>query len=90
MNTASEMSNLVGMYAISLSEDGYVKHKLYIMGKANNNYFICQFLSAIDGEPNVAKLMTVEDLLEYYILPTIEIANMCLADYYKHDKWRWT
>ena len=85
--TASEMSNLIGMYAFRV-EEGFVKRRYFIAGKANNEYFIVQAISAMTGEPNVAKLWTIKELLELYIIPTREIADEVMADCIKNG-WRY-
>jgi len=85
--TASEMSNLVGMYAFRV-EDGVIKRRYFIAGKANNEYFIVQAVNAMTGEPNVAKLWTIKELSELYIIPTREIADEIMEDYRKNG-WRY-
>ena len=83
IGTSSEMSNLVGMYAF-LIEEGKIKAKIFITGKADNTYFICQVISPLTGEPNIAKLMTLDQLKNWVIIPNLELANEILADYYKN------
>lgn len=83
LNTSSEMSNLIGMYAF-LFIDGKIKSKILIIGKANNTYYICQFISAISSDLNIAKLFTIEELKNWIIIPNQKIANEVLEDYYKN------
>ncbi len=87
IGTASEMSNLVGMYAFML-EDNKIKARIYITGKADNRYFICQVISPLSGDLNIAKLMTLDQLKDWIIIPNQELANEILADYFKNG-WRY-
>ncbi len=87
IGTASEMSNLVGMYAFLIEEDK-IKSRIFITGKADNAYFICQVISPLTGEPNIAKLLKLEQLKDWIIIPKQDLANEILADYYKNG-WRY-
>ena len=87
IKTASEMSNLVGMYAF-LIEDDKIKARIFIIGKADNTYFICQVISPLTGELNIAKLMTLEQLKNWIIIPKQDLANEILDDYFKNG-WRY-
>jgi len=84
--TASEMSNLVGMWAFLVKND-QIKVIVFVTGKADNKYFICQVVSPLTGEPNVAKLMTLDELREWVIIPTQSVADYILDNYYKDHKW---
>ena len=87
IGTASEMSNLVGMYAFLIEEDK-IKARIFITGKADNTYFICQVISPLTGEPNIAKLMTLEQLKNWVIITKRDLANEVLDDYFKNG-WRY-
>jgi hypothetical protein len=87
-STASEMSNLVGMYAFLIKEEK-IRARVFIRGKANNTYFICQVISAMTGEPNIAKLMTAQELVEWVIIPTQDLANSIYNDYCDSGRWRY-
>ena len=87
IGTASEMSNLVGMYAFLIEEDK-IKARIFITGKADNTYFICQVISPLTGEPNIAKLMTLEQLKNWIIITKRDLANEVLDDYFKNG-WRY-
>ena len=91
--TTSEMSNLVGMYAYFIDKNDKKKATIFIKGKADNKYFICQFVSVL-GDPNIAKLMTLDELKDWVIIPNVEIANETIEEYvkngwgrYKIDPW---
>ena len=85
--TASEMSNLVGMWAFLIGDDKKIKFQAFINGKASNEYFIVQAIGAMDGVPNIAKLMTLKELSDWVIIPADTIDDV-LTDYYKHGSWR--
>jgi hypothetical protein len=89
IGTASEMSNLVGMYAVLLDSEDVIIAKIFITGKADNRYFICQVISPFDGTGNVCKLMTLEQLKDWYIIPTKEVFAEILNDYLKNG-WRYS
>jgi len=86
--SASEMSNLVGMYAFMVFNDK-ITMRVYIKGKASNEYFIVQRISPLTGEPNIATLMTLQQLAEFKIAPNKNIANEILEDYSRHHIWRY-
>jgi len=87
------MSNLVGCWAISVKENS-IKAILYISGKCGssidgNDYYIVQAISPLDGSANVAKILQTNDLLDLIILPTKEIAELVIADYWEKDSLRY-
>jgi hypothetical protein len=87
--TASEMSNLVGMYGFLVVEKKIVE-RVFIKGKASNEYFISQQISPLTGEPNVAHLATLKELSRYNFAPTQDLANEMLEDYYNSSNtWRY-
>jgi hypothetical protein len=88
IGTQSEMSNLVGMYAFLL-KDEKIEARIHILGKANNENFICQIISPFNGHGNICKLMSVEALKEWTIIPTFELANEIYNDYLKNG-WRYS
>lgn len=87
--TASTMSNLVGMYAAVWIEDS-LKYQVYICGKANENLYIVQAINALTGEPNVAKLVSIDQMKDWDFLPTMDIATMYFSDYEKKKERRYT
>jgi len=87
IGTASEMSNLVGMYAFLIEED-IIKATIFITGKADNTYFICQVISPATGEPTIARLMTLGQLKDWVIIPKLDLLIEILTDYYKNG-WRY-
>ena len=86
--TASEMSNLVGMIGFLVIENK-IQARILINGKADNKYFICQVVSPLDGQPNVAKLMTLDELKDWVIIPGLDLANDIYSDDLKIG-WRYS
>lgn len=82
-----KIPNLIGMYAL-LVKDNEISITIKIIGKADDNYFICQYSSAIDGSLNIARLMSIEELKTWIIVPTADIVNELYTDYYKNG-WRY-
>ena len=87
IGTASEMSNLVGMYAVNVVNEK-IHHMVKVIGKADNQYFICQFISPLTGEPNVSKLITLDQLKDWYVIHTYELFSQITKDSYKYG-WRY-
>jgi len=87
--SASEMSNLVGMFAFKIDKDYKLTGQFYIAGKASNEYFIVQSISPLDGCPSVAKLVTLEQLKKCIIIPNKKLANRLLEDYFKDQVWKY-
>lgn len=82
-----ENTNLVGMYAF-LIKDKTLLSRVYVLGKADDTHYICQFISPLTGEYNIANILSVEELKYWQIIPTLELANEVLQDYYKNG-WRY-
>ena len=74
IKTASEMSNLVGMYAFLVVKKK-IEARIYIAGKADNKYFICQFISPLTGAANTSTLMTLEELKDWHIMLDKKLAD---------------
>ena len=55
---------------------------------ADNNYFICQVISPLTGQLNIAKLMTIDQLKDWIIIPTKDLVNEISNDYYNNG-WRY-
>lgn len=87
IGTASEMSNLVGMYAYFMKNDK-IAAKIQIIGKADNKYFICQIISPFNGVGNVAKLMTLDELKEWLIIPNENVESFVYNDYCETKEFR--
>ncbi len=88
--TQSTMSNLVGMWAAIWKGDE-LQNKVYIYGKADEKHYIVQVLSALTGFPNIAKLVTVEQMKDqnWDFFPTKEIAEEVLREYYEKNVRRY-
>jgi len=85
--TASEMSNLVNCYALLIRDQKLIA-QAFVLGKASNEYFILQFVSPLDGNPNICKLKKLDELTEWVFIPNKDLAEQMLDDYYKHKIWR--
>jgi hypothetical protein len=86
--SASEMSNLVGMFALLVDvKSKSILKKCYIKGKASNKFFLIQAIGMF-GTPNVCKLITVDSLTndelgQWYYVPDNCIDDI-LDDYYSN------
>lgn len=69
-----KMSNLVGMWAF-IWQDNKIKNRVFVFGKANDDYYIIQAISALTGEPNVCKLIQLKDMINWTFYHTKEIAD---------------
>lgn len=76
------MSNLVGMWALILDDKEKIKTTVYILGKADDEIYIVQAVGAIDGVPNIAKLTHVSKMMDWIFLPSKEIADEVMKDYW--------
>jgi hypothetical protein len=86
---AAKMSNLVGMYAFLVKEDK-IEAVVFVAGKEGDNHFICQLVDPLTFEPNVAKLMTIDQLKDWVILPNAVDAQNALYDYRENGWWRYS
>ena len=88
IGTSSEMSNLVGMFAVFVKNEK-IDTWIFISGKADNAFFICQVISPLTGVPNVAKLLTLVELRDWTIIPTKELADEIIEDYARNGRFRY-
>jgi hypothetical protein len=88
-NKDQQPPELVGMYAF-LIEEGEIKAKAFITGRASEEYYIVQAISPLDGAPNVARLMTCRQLAHWYIIPTRELVDEIVEDTSKHGRFRYS
>ncbi|MBC3788659.1 hypothetical protein [Spirosoma utsteinense] len=82
-------TSLVDMWA-NIWQGDTLFRQVFIMGKADDNYYIVQFLNVLTGEPNVARVMHISQMLDWQFLPTKEIAEEVMADYRKHKTNRFS
>lgn len=88
--TQSEMSNLVGMWAILLEkQDKELKAIIFINGKADRKHFICQIVSPLTGEPNVSVLMTINQLKRWVIIPNKELIDSIVSDFFNNKNYKY-
>ena len=78
------------MWALVWDNEDKLKAKVFIQGKADEKYFIVQAINSLTGEPNVAKLMTIEQMIDWTFLPSLEIAHMVMDDYFDRQVNRFT
>ena len=87
--TASEMSNLVGMYGVLIVENK-IGERILVIGKADSEHFIIQYISMLDGSFNVAELVTIKELRRWIFIPNLELFNEMLTDYFDNQNtWRY-
>lgn len=79
-----KMSNLVGMWALIIDENEKLKSTVFIYGKAEDEIYIVQAVGALDGVPNIAKLIHVSKMMDWIFLPSREIADDVINDYRKN------
>ena len=84
----AEMSNLVGKYAFLVIKDK-IKAVVFVAGMEGDSHFICQLVDPLTFAPNVAKLMTIDQLKDWVILPNAVDAQNAL-DYYYENGWRYS
>lgn len=85
-----KMSNLVGMWAHIWQNDEVLFRRVFIQGKADDNYYIVQFLNVLTGEPNVARIVNISQMVDWQILPSKEVADEVYNDYVKHKTNRYS
>lgn len=83
-----KMSNLVGMWALILDEKEKLKTMVYIQGKADDEIYIVQVVSPLDGSTNIAKLINISKMMEWIFLPSREIADDVINDYRNNNSFR--
>jgi len=59
------MSNLVGLWSVIRNKDGKIKNAVFIYGKADDEHFLVQAISALSGEPNVIRIVHLRDMMEW-------------------------
>ena len=83
------MSNLVGMYAVKWHKNSENKDECsftaYIYGKADDEYFIVQAISALCGSPNACCLKTIEDMKDWTFYPDADTYNFCMEPYWNDE-----
>ena len=82
------MSNLVEKYAFLIIEDK-IEAIVFVAGMEGDRHFICQLVDPLTLEPNVSKLMTIDQLKDWVILPNAFDAQNALDDYHENG-WRYS
>ena len=83
----NQNSDLVGMYAFYVVNKKIVA-KIYIHTKLNEKLYVCQAIDGL-GNPNVARLLSLQELSNWYIILTKELAEEMLEDY-RRNGWRYS
>lgn len=72
--------NIIGMWAFIWDEDTLVR-RLFIYGKADENYYIVQAINALTGEPNVCKIFHIDEMKEWVFYPNRELVDEVFNEY---------
>lgn len=75
INANGTMSNLVGLWARIPDENGETKNVVFIYGKADDEFFLVQAISAISGEPNVIRLVRLKEMLDWVFYSCHELLD---------------
>lgn len=73
INANGTMSNLVGLWAVIRNEEGNIKNTVFIYGKADDDHFLVQAVSALSGEPNVIRIVHLRDMIEWVFYADLEL-----------------
>lgn len=65
INANGTMSNLVGLWALIRNEEGKIKYRVFIYGKADHEHFLVQGVCALTGQPNVIRIVRLDDMLKW-------------------------
>jgi hypothetical protein len=80
-----EMSNLVGKWANT--NDG--KMTVFIYGKADATRFMVQGISALSGEPNVIRLFTLDQMMDWNFYANPDIAVDEIIHFHETGRYRY-
>lgn len=89
MNNKMKELNLINFYAF-LIEENKIKAQVIIIGKADENHFICQIISPINGCGNISVLLTIDELKKWVFIDNKDLAQDILNDYYNTHLWRYS
>jgi hypothetical protein len=82
INANGTMSNLVGLWAVIRDEQGKIRHRVFIYGKADENHFLVQAVSALTGEPNVIRIAKLQDMVDWVFYDNPELlADECQREF---------
>lgn len=86
INANGTMSNLVGLWARIRCEKQYT---VFIYGKASDDYYLVQAVSALSGQPNVMRIVHLMDMLEWSFFADSDILQDDLDFDLKNGKPRY-
>lgn len=75
INANGKMSNLVGLWATIPKPDGKIGNTVFIYGKADDDHFLVQAICGLSGSPNVMKLASIADMMDW--------------TFYADPEWMW-
>jgi hypothetical protein len=65
INANGTMSNLVGLWALIRNEQGKIKYRVFIYGKADHEHFLVQAVCALTGMANVIRIVHLLEMLDW-------------------------
>lgn len=65
INTDLSINDLVGLWALIRNEHGKIKYRVFIYGKADHDHFLVQGVCALTGQPNVIRIVRLDDMLKW-------------------------
>lgn len=76
----NSQTDLVGMYAFILSadeklQDKKIEYTMYIAARVNENNYLVQMISPLTGERNIAKIVSIGDMLNWTFVPDEQLAD---------------
>lgn len=82
LNINGSISNLVGLWALIRNEQGKIKYRAFVIGKADCDHFLIQGISALTGEPNVIKIVHLLDMIawDFYNNPEL-LKDECAREF---------
>ena len=81
------LKNLVGMFAVKWEND-MPRYSFLIHSKVNDDHFLLQAVSAMDGSYNTLKVVHISKLAELCIYENADSYNYAFNDWERHKKNR--
>lgn len=90
INANGTMSNLVGLWATIRNEEGKIKNSVFVYGKADDDHFLVQAISALSGEPNVIRIVNLREMLEWTFYASSDLLSEEIENEGRHGRVRYT